>query len=179
MMKKSLTLAAVMAMAVSFISGSAHAVKLDWVKKNQTVIIDNTVEISKPNKKWDTQTRAYEDPAPVKWVRHIRGANPQMFLRYKKDVRGKTAHHYARKVANELRSRGITVSKIEKRVINNRHVAIVHGRKGNELYQVGVWRHRDIGFQLECIAESDFFSKYASEFDQAIRSVKILKESGL
>lgn len=159
---------------------AAHAVALSWIESNRTVIVDNTVQVSKPNGKWDTQTDHYKDPAPVKWVRHVRDANPQMFLRYSQNVRGKTAHDYAKGVVkNELASRGITVTGIENKVVNNRHVSIINGMKGDERYMVGVWRHRNVGFQLECVAVSDKFGEFMGEFDNAIQSVKILKEQGL
>lgn len=166
-------------LAVSTIT-NAHAVKLTWIEKNKTVIFEDTVQVSKPTGKWDTQTKYYKDPAPVKWVRHVAGANPQIFLRYTSNVKGKTAHVYATKIVKkELEGRGIAVSKIEKKVINNRHVAIIHGSMGNERYMVGVWRHENIGFQLECLAISSRFDEFMGQFNEAIESVKILKERDL
>jgi hypothetical protein len=44
---------------------------------------------------------------------------------------------------------------------------------------IGVWRHENIGFQLECVAVNDKFNNYMGEFEQAINSVNILKERGL
>lgn len=159
---------------------SAQAVDLKWVDSNRTVIVDNTVQVTKPSTKWDTQTKHYEDPAPVKWVRHVGGANPQIFLRYSTNVKGQTAHDYASLIVKrELSQRGIHVTKRQNKVINNRNVAVIEGTKGNEKYMIGVWRHRNIGFQLECVAEGNKFDKFNGEFQQAINSVKILKESGL
>lgn len=160
-------------------SFTAQAVDLDWVDKDTTVVVDRTVQVSKPNTKWDTQTKHYKDDAPVKWVRHVRGANPQIFLRYKNNVTGQTAHVYAGQVKKELAARGIQVNKTENKVVNGRHVAILRGTKGSEEYVVGVWRHRDLGFQLEGVAETDKFSSFEGDFQRAIHSVKIVKEKGL
>jgi|APSaa5957512535_1039671.scaffolds.fasta_scaffold155129_1 hypothetical protein len=162
-----------------FFVTTAHAVSLDWVDKDTTIVVDSTFQISKPNTRWDTQTKHYEDPAPVKWVRHVRGPNPQIFLRYRENVTGKTAHVYSKQVRKELQSRGYQVYKTEKKVINNRHVAILHASSGNDKVMVGVWRHRNLGFWLECRADGAKFSEYMSEFNRAIASVKIVKESGL
>jgi len=178
-MKLKLKTALVAGLVTIFVSSMAHAVALNWIHDNHTVIVDNTVQISKPNKKWDTQTKHYKDPAPVKWVRHVSGPNPEIFLRYRSNVTGKTAHHYAKQVKKELVSRGISVYKTENKVINNRHVSFLYGSSGENNYMVGVWRHRNIGFQLECKAHGSKFSSFQSDFDRAISSVKILKESGL
>ncbi len=177
-MKKIILLTAVLAIVALFVVSTAHAVALNWANKN-TVIVDHTVQVTKPNSKWDTQTKHYKDPAPVKWVRHISGANPQMYLRYKYNVTGQTAHAYSKQVGKELSNRGIRVIRTEKKVINARNVAIVHGTRGEEQFMVGVWRHKDIGFQLECVAVHGKFDRYVGEFYQAINSVRILKESGL
>ena len=158
----------------------AHAVNLRWTNSNRTVIVDNTVQVTKPSTKWDTQTKHYEDPAPVKWVRHVGGANPQIFLRYSNNVKGQTAHDYASKIVkHELANRGIQVTKIQNKVVNNRNVAVITGTKGVERFMVGVWRHQNIGFQLECVAQGDKFDQFMGEFQSAINSVKIIKESGL
>jgi hypothetical protein len=179
-MKKNLLLALMVATFVMLGSKAAQAVNLSWVDSNRTVIVENTVQVTKPSTKWDTQTKHYEDPAPVKWVRHIDGANPQMFLRYSANVKGRTAHDYAKLIVkNELAARGITVTGVQNKVINNRHVAVINGTKDNERYMIGVWRHRDIGFQLECKAELNKFDNFMGEFDQAINSVQIVKEQGL
>lgn len=179
-MKRYFLLTLAVALMSLTMASTAHAVALTWIESNRTVIVDNTVQVSKPSGKWDTQTDHYKDPAPVKWVRHVRDANPQMFLRYSQNVRGKTAHDYARGIVkNELAARGITVTGIENKVVNNRNVSIINGMKGDERYMVGVWRHRDIGFQLECVAISEKFGDFMNEFDTAIQSVKILKEQGL
>lgn len=168
------------AMAWVGVESVQASVGLTWIENNRTVIVDNTVQVSKPSKKWDTQTKHYEDPAPVKWVRHIGGANPQIFLRYSTNVKGKTAHHYAKLIVkNELSGRNIQVTGIENKVINNRHVSIINGTRGNERLMIGVWRHQDIGFQMECVAEGSHFDDFMGEFQQAISSVKILKEQGL
>lgn len=179
-MKKSILLTLAVATFTMFGVSTAHAVALNWIESNRTVIVDNTVQVSKPSTQWDTQTKHYEDPAPVKWVRHVDGANPQMFLRYNANVKGKTAHDYASQVVkHELAARGITVTGIENKVVNNRNVAIINGMRGDERFMVGVWRHQNIGFQLECLAVSSRFGEFMSDFDRAINSVKILKESGL
>jgi len=176
-MKKSLFL--IFTLAGLFLISSAQAVNLNWIEHNQTVIVDNTFQLSKPNKKWDTQSDHYEDPAPVKWVRHIDGPNPQIFLRYRDNVQGQTAHAYANYVKQELMGRGITVHKTENQVVNGRNVAILHAKGGDQTYLIGVWRHRNLGFQLECRADQNIFEKFTGEFAQAIQSVKIIKESGL
>lgn len=161
-------------------SGLTHAVNLQWIDSNRTVIVDNTVQVTKPSTKWDTQTKHYEDTAPVKWVRHVRDANPQIFLRYSSNVKGQTAHDYASLIVKkELAARGITVTGIQKKVVNNRNVAVINGTKGDTRYMVGVWRHQNIGFQLECIAVNEKFDSFMGEFQQGINSVKILKEQGL
>ncbi|MBU0506846.1 MAG: hypothetical protein ABII18_01280 [bacterium] len=177
-MKKYLMLIVLVAV-FGLMSATAHAVSTKWLDKNTTLMIDNTLMISKPNTQWDTQTKGYEDSAPIKWVRHVAGANPQMFLRYKPNVTGKTAHVYSQQVKSELSSRGINVYKTEKKVVNGRNVAILYGSKGEEEYMVGVWRHKDLGFQLECLAVKDKFNSYMSDFYAAINSVRIVKESGL
>lgn len=177
-MKKTILFGVLLPIVLS--TATAQAVNLAWIESNRTVIVDNTVQVSKPNTKWDTQTKHYEDPAPVKWVRHKGGANPQIFLRYSQNVKGKTAHDYAAQIVKkELASRGIQVTNVENKVVNNRHVAVINGMKGDERYMVGVWRHRDIGFQMECVAVNDKFNQFMGEFQQAIDSVKILKEQGL
>lgn len=176
-MKKIIVLAVILSIAGL---GTAHAVDLKWTDSNKTVIVDNTVQVTKPSGKWDTQTRAYKDPAPVKWVRHVRDANPQIFLRYSDNVKGQTAHDYATQVVKgELAGRGITVTGLQKKVVNGRHVAVINGTKENTRYMVGVWRHQDKGFQLECIAVNDKFNDFMGEFNEAINSVKIIKEKGL
>lgn len=179
-MKKRILLTLAVASLSILGAKSAHAVALSWIESNRTVIVDNTVQVSKPSTKWDTQTKHYEDPAPVKWVRHVDGANPQMFLRYNANVKGKTAHDYASQVVKgELSARGITVTGVENKVVNGRNVAVVNGMRGDERFMVGVWRHQNIGFQLECVAVSNRFGEFMSDFDRTIDSVKILKETGL
>lgn len=179
-MKKQFLSAVMIGLTALLVGSNAHAVSLSWIEQNRTVIVDNTVQVSKPSGKWDTQTKGYEDPAPVKWVRHVDGANPQIFLRYSTNVKGKTAHNYAQQVVkHELAARGIMVSGIENKVINGRNIAIINGMKGDERFMVGVWRHQNIGFQLECLAVSNRFGEFMGEFYSAINSVRILKESGL
>lgn len=178
-MKKISLALLVLALTVASVN-QAKAVSLDWSDSNKTVVVDHTVQVTKPSTKWDTQTKHYEDSAPVKWVRHVADANPQIFLRYSTNVKGQTAHDYASGIVKgELATRGITINSIQNKVINNRNVSIINGSKGDERFMVGVWRHKNIGFQLECLATNKKFDSFMGEFQQAISSVKILKESGL
>lgn len=164
--------------SLTFLVSAAHAVSLNWTEKDKTLVIDDTVQITKPDKKWDTQT-THNEESPVKWVYHQSGANPVITLKYRKNVTGATAHIYAAQVAKELAKEGIKVNKTEDKVIRSRNVAIIYGVKkdSGEHYVVGVWRHKDKGFILEAQSAAGDFTTFKPQFTQAIESVRILKET--
>jgi len=180
-MKLKFKTAVVVSLMAFFIANTAHALTkkdLHWSDDKRTVTVLNTIQFSKPSTKWDTQTSSYKDPAPVKWVYQEAGPNPEIFLRYRADVTGKTAHAYANQVKDELAGRGIHVYKTEDKVINGRNVAILYANSGEDKYMVGVWRHKDLGFLLECKAHASKFYRFMYDFNQAISSVRVLQEAG-
>ena len=161
-----------------FLVGTVYATDLKWTEKGKTVLIDNTVQISKPNGAWDTQ-KTQKDDAPVKWVYHQAGKNPLITLKYRSNVQGATAHDYAKVVAKELTKDGVTVKKTENSVINGRNISILNGvdKKSEDHYVVGIWRHKDKGFILEGKSSAKDFGTMKPEFLAAIKSVKIVKET--
>lgn len=163
-------------MAFILAASSARAVSLDWIGKS-CVVVDGTFEVCKPNTKWDTK-KTKDSSRPVKWEYNKIGPDPVIWLRYG-DAQGKTAHHYAKFVRNELESRGISVESIKNKVFNGRHVSLIKGyNSSNDLhYLVGVWRNRAKGFNLECSASSIDFNKFEWQCLQSIKSVRIVNEN--
>ena len=175
-MKHHRKLVVAVAGAVILASATAGAVNLNWIDKN-TVVIDGTFQVSKPGKEWDTQ-KTNDWAAPVKWVLHRSGANPIIWLRYDQAVTGKTAHDYAQDVKGRLRARGITVESIRNQVISGRNVSLISGVDNSSgfRYLVGVWRNRNVGFNLECTAASQDFGVYEPHCMASIQSVRIVSE---
>lgn len=173
-MNKKITLAAG---ALALLTATAaQAVDLNWVDKN-TVIVDNTFQVSKPGKQWDTQ-KTNDWARPVKWVLHRGGMNPEIWLGYDQAVRGKTAHDYARDVKSRLQARGLTELTIRNQVISGRNIALITGtdHAANKRYLVGVWRNRNKGFNLECTAATQDFGVYEPHCMASIQSARILRE---
>ncbi len=173
-MKKTLLLAVIA--GALFASSSASAVALNWIDKN-CVVIDNTFQVCKPGKQWDTQ-KTNDWAAPVKWVLHRSGANPIIWLRYDQSVRGKTAHDYARDVKSRLQARGIRVESVRNQVISGRNVSLISGLDSSSglRYLVGVWRNKNVGFNLECTAGASDFGVYEPHCMASVQSVRIVSE---
>jgi uncharacterized protein Usg len=176
-MKHQKKLALLVGALVVMAAATAKAVPIDWPDK-LTAVVDGTFEVKKPNDAWDTQ-KTSDSLAPVKWVLHRSGANPIIWLRYDPSPQGKTAHHFAQYVKKDLEQRGITVEKIQNKVINGRNVSIISGeeRGGKLRYLVAVYRNKVKGLMLECTAAREDFGVYSAQFWQAIESVRILREN--
>lgn len=164
----------VLALAAAVLLGAsaAHAVGLNWTDKT-TVIVDGTFQVSKPSPDWDTQTNDIQEEA-VRWVLHRNGPNPIIKLIYDATARGKTAHDYAKIVRKDLEVRGVSVSRVENRVINGRNVSLIHGQGGKLNFLVAVYRDQNKGLKLECTAPADNFSSFANEFMASINSVRFM-----
>ena len=161
---------------------AAWAAQLERIGKS-TIVVDDVFQIVKPDPKWDTQkVKSKEDPyAPVKWVLHQAGRNPLIKLKFQTDetgLMGKTAHEYAMQVKQQYRAKGIFIQSVERKTLNGRHVALLHGTNPDkgENYLIGVWRHQNKGFILECSAKEDDFAKLMPQFKSAIETARILRE---
>lgn len=176
-MKRQIKFALMVGALVITAAATAGAVSVDWPTK-LTAVVDGTFEVTKPNDAWDTQ-KTSDDMGPVKWVLHRSGANPIIWLRYDPSPQGKTAHDFAKFVKKDLEQRGISVEKIQNKVVNGRNVAILSGeeRGGKLRYLVAVYRNRVKGLMLECTASREDFGVYSAQFWQAIESVRILREN--
>lgn len=177
-MKGSLKLAVAMAagLLMAAASTTAHAVNLNWTSKT-CLIVDGTFQVCKPSTSWDTQTKEIIDE-PVRWVLHRKGPNPIIKLLYKTDVKGKTAHDYAKWVRQDLELRGLTIGKVENRTINGRNVTLINAsdpeNSGKLNYLVAVYRDQNKGVQMECTAAKENFSFFSQEFMAAIDSVHFI-----
>lgn len=177
-MKTSMMLWVALAAIVLLTSNQVNAVNLNW-EGDSCVTVDGSFKVCKPNKKWDTQDTE-DESRPVKWVLHKRDANPVIWLRYDENVKGQTAHDYAKVLKNRMVSeRGIEVDSVKNSVINGRNVSMIEGEsdKSDLHILVGVWRNQAKGFALECTANKGDFDDYKSQCLEAIESVKIVSES--
>lgn len=159
---------------------SAWAAQLEWLDKS-TIVVDDVFQFNKPDPKWDTQKVSGDPDSPVKWILHKAGRNPLIKLttqRHGTGLMGKGAYQYAAHVKEQYRAKGVTIQSIEKRLINGRPVALLHGMKPdkNEKFLIGVWRSADQGFILECSAHEKDFVGLMPQFHEAINTARILKK---
>ncbi|OGQ05275.1 MAG: hypothetical protein A3F82_01370 [Deltaproteobacteria bacterium RIFCSPLOWO2_12_FULL_44_12] len=158
------------------------AADLEWLDKS-TIVVDDVFQLIKPDPKWDTQkVKQKEDPySPVKWILHQAGRNPTIRLKYATEengLMGKTAHLFAEQVKTMYKGKGVFIQSVEKKVINGRHVALMHGMNPgkDERYLIGVWRHQNKGFILECSSKDEDFNALLPQFKGTIETARILKE---
>jgi len=176
-MKRQIKFALLVGALVIMAAATAKAVSIEWPTK-LCAVVEGTFHVCKANDAWDTQ-KTTDSMGPVKWVLHRSGANPITWLRYDPSPQGKTAHDFAKFVKKDLEQRGISVEKIQNKVINGRNVAIISGeeRGGKLRYLVAVYRNRVKGLLLECTAAKEDFGVYSAQFWQSIESVRILREN--
>lgn len=159
---------------------AAWAAQLESIGKS-TIVVDDVFKINKPDPKWDTQKVRSDPNSPVKWILHQVGRNPQMRLKYRTEetgLMGTTAYELALHLKQEYAGKGILIQHVEKKFLNGRQVALLHGVKPdkNERYLIGVWRNKDKGFILECSAKEKDFADLMPQFKSAIETARILRE---
>lgn len=165
-------------LAAFFLSAVAIAgigENINWLDKNCFQI--GPIKSCKPSTNWDTQkTRDFN--AKYKFVLHRPGFNPNCWIRFDDNPKGKTAHVYAKWLKARLKQRGITNLSQRKQVIAGRNVSFIGGddsAKGSR-YLVGVWRNKDVGINFECQAAIKDFGTYEPQFMSFITNARIVSE---
>lgn len=166
-----------LAMAATFLAGTAKAADLQWTGKN-CFVLDSNFNVCKPDDKWDTQ-KTDEALRPVKLVYHKSGANPVIWLVYDNAADAKSMDDYVGKVRSRFESRGIRVDSVLQETINGKKVYIVTGAdpaKDSRFSAALFWR-KGMGraLQVEYTAASNDFSTYQPQFMATVSSIKDMR----
>lgn len=164
-----------------FTAATVQASQAKWLGSgNKTVVVDDTILLQKPTSFSTKDLKENPVDMPVQFFNREPGYNPHIVLKtqtYRTGLSGKTAFQYAKGVKKQYEKHGVVFDRIERKLINGRHVAVLQGRSLNEdkLFMLGVWRNSDTGYILECTSQQKDFAEFMPEFKSAIETARIIR----